>query len=188
MCIYIERIKSYKTFCSYVVLNDVICRKLIALISKWCSNLAVTDRICNPDLEPLCLTLRPNYLPWQFTNTFVCVVYIPPSGNATRVSDCVHLQNKPDAPMFILGDLKRCGLNKSLPGLCQFVQCSTRNNKTLDKCYGNIKGAYKARARPPHDKSDHNVIQLLPTYPSTFKSTGRKMPLNLGTLQGSGPL
>lgn len=83
-----------------------------------CSNLAVT----NPDLELTCVTLRPNYLPREFTNTFVCVVYIPPSGNATRaasqISDRVHLQNKPDAPMLILGDLKHCGLNKSLPGFC----------------------------------------------------------------------
>lgn len=117
---------------------------------RWCSNLDVTDRICNPDLKLLCVTLRPNYLPREFTNTFVCVVYIPPSGNATRaarqISDSVHLQNKTDTPMFILGDLKHCGLNKSLPVFCQFVQCSTRDN-TLDKCYGNIKGAYTARAR-----------------------------------------
>lgn len=76
--------------------------------------------------------------------------------------------------MFILGDLKHCSLNKSLPGLCQFVQCSIRNNKTLDKCYGNIKGAYPARARAPLGNSDHNVIQLLPTYPSAFKSTRKE--------------
>lgn len=63
--------------------------------------------------------------------------------------------------MFILGGLKHCGLNKSLPGLCQFVQSSTRNNKTLDKCYGNIKGAYPARARPPLCKLDHNVTHQL---------------------------
>ena len=122
---------------------------------SWCRNFVVRDKICNPDLELLCVTLRPYYLPREFTNIFVCVVYIPPSGNAGRaanaITDCVHrhLQAKPDAPMFILGDFNHCSLNKSLPGFHQYVKCSTRNNNILDKCYGNIKDAYTARARPP---------------------------------------
>ena len=134
------------------------------------------DRICTPDLELLCVTLRPHYLPREFTNLFVCVVYVPPSGNAGRaanlIADCVHrhLESKPDAPMMILGDFNHCSLNKTLPGFDQYVKCSTRNNNILDKCYGNIKDAYTARARPPLKNSDHNVIQLLPTYRSVFKS------------------
>lgn len=104
-----------------------------------------------------------------------CVLYIPPNRNATRaagqITDCVHrhLQNKPDAPTLILGDFNDCRLEKFLPGFSQYVKCNTRNN-ILDKCYGNIKDAYTVRARPPLDNSDHNVIQLLPTYRSVFKS------------------
>lgn len=143
---------------------------------SWCRNFAVRNKICNPDLELLLVTLRPHYLPREFTNIFVCVVYIPPSGNATRaanqISDCVHhhLQSKPDAPLFILGDFNHCILDKCLPGFYQYVKCNTRNNNILDKCSGNVKGAYTARARPPLSNSDHNTIQLLPTYRSLFKS------------------
>lgn len=54
----------------------------IYIKDSWCSNFAIRDNICNPDLELLCVTLRPHYLPREFTNLFVCAVYIPPSGNA----------------------------------------------------------------------------------------------------------
>ena len=37
-------------------------------------------------------------------------------------------------------------------------------------CYGNVKDAYSARAKPPLSNSDHNVVHLLPTYRSVFKS------------------
>ncbi|XDV36635.1 hypothetical protein PO909_006381 [Leuciscus waleckii] len=73
--------------------------------------------------------------------------------------------------MLILGDFNHCSLDKTLPGFYQYVKCNTRNNTILDKCYGNIKDAYTARARPPLNNSDHNVIQLLPKYRSVFKSS-----------------
>ncbi|KAK0153068.1 hypothetical protein N1851_005260 [Merluccius polli] len=110
---------------------------------KWCCNVAVRDKICNPDLELLCITLRPYYLPREFSNIFVCVVYVPPDANATRaasrIADCVHqhLQNKPDATMLILGDMNHCKLEAFLPGFQQYVKCNTRKDKVLDKCYVN---------------------------------------------------
>jgi len=73
--------------------------------------------------------------------------------------------------MLILGDFNHCSLDKTLPGFHQYVKCNTRNNSILDKCYGNIKDAYTARARPPLNNSDHNVIQLLPLYRTVFKSS-----------------
>lgn len=73
--------------------------------------------------------------------------------------------------MFILGDFNHCCLNKTLPGFDQYVKCNTRNERLLDKCYGNVKQAYTAKARPPLKDSDHIVIHLLPTYRSVFKST-----------------
>lgn len=77
---------------------------------------------------------------------FVCVLYIPPSRNASRaasqIADCVYhqLQRKPEAPIFVVGDFNHCSLNKSLPGFYQYLKC-------VDKCYSNIKDAYTARAR-----------------------------------------
>lgn len=149
----------------------------IYIKDSWCSNFAIRDTICNPDLELLCVTLRPHYLPREFSNIFVCAVYVPPSGNANRaanqIADCVHrhLQNKPDAPILILGDFNHSSLNKSLPGFYQYVKCNTRKNNILDKCYGNVRDAYTARAKSPLANSDHNAIHLLPTYRSVFKSS-----------------
>lgn len=87
-----------------------------------CQNIATRKKICNPDLEQLCITLRPHYLPREFTKKFVCLVHILPSGNANRevkqITDCIHhlLQSNPDAPMLILGDFNHCSLTKTLPG------------------------------------------------------------------------
>lgn len=144
---------------------------------SWCRNIATRKKICNPNLELLCITLRSHYLPREFTNIFVCLVYIPLSGNANRaakqITDCVHhlLQSKPDAPMLILGDFNHCSLTKTLPGFYQYVKGNTRNNNILDKCYGNIRDAYTAKIRPPLCNSDHNVIHLLPIYRSVFKTS-----------------
>lgn len=75
----------------------------IYINESWCRNFVVRESICNPDLELLCINLPPYYLPREFTNIFVCAVYIPPSGNvhraASQIADCVykHLQIKPDA-------------------------------------------------------------------------------------------
>lgn len=41
----------------------------------------------------------------------------------------------------------------------------------LDKCYGNINDAYRAKALPPLANSDHLTIHLLPTYKSLLKSS-----------------
>lgn len=144
---------------------------------SWCTNYAVKDKVCSPDLELLCLSLRPFYLPRDFGNIFVCVVYIPPSGNAgkaaSRIADCVHQQllNKPDAPMFVLGDFNHCNLNSALPGFQQYVRNSTRKNKILDRCYGNVEDAYAAKIRPPLSNSDHNTIQLIPTFKPAIKKS-----------------
>ncbi len=107
----------------------------------------------------------------------ICAVYIPPSGNASkaaaRVADCVHhqLQNKPDAPIFIMGDFNHCNLNTALPGFQQYVKSNTCKDKLLEKCYGNIENAYSAIIKPPLANSDHNTVHLIPVYKSAIKSS-----------------
>ena len=109
---------------------------------SWCRNVAVRDKICNPDLELLCITLRPHYIPREFSNIFVCSVYVPPDAKANnaakQIADCVHrhLQEKPDAVMLVLGDVNHCDLERFLPGFEQYVRCGTRKENILDKCYG----------------------------------------------------
>lgn len=137
--------------------------------NSWCTSFTVKDTVCTPDLELLCLSLRPFYLPRDYGNIFICAVYA--SKAASRIADCVHqqLENKPDAPIFVLGDFNHCKMDYALPGFHQYVNNSTRKNKVLDKCYGNIKEAYAAKIKPPLASSDHNTIQLIPTFQSALK-------------------
>ena len=88
-----------------------------------------------------------------------------------RVAVCVHqqLQCAPGAPVFILGDFNHCKLELSLPGFEQYVKCETREKRVLDKCYGNIKDAYVARAIPSLANSDHNTVHLILTYKTLLK-------------------
>ncbi|KAK0137741.1 hypothetical protein N1851_026045 [Merluccius polli] len=144
--------------------------------NSWCSQYTVREKYCDPDLELLCLSMRPFYLPREYGNV-ICAVYVPPSANAARaanrLAECVHAQmlRTPGAPIFVLGDVNHCRLEPALPGFHQYVKCGTRNNKVLDKCYGNIKNAYRAKALPPLANSDHSTVQLMPTYKSVLKSS-----------------
>lgn len=51
------------------------------------------------------------------------------------------------------------------------VMCHIRSNSILDKCHINIKDVYTSWALPPLGNSDHDAIQLLPTYRPAFKSS-----------------
>lgn len=95
-------------------------------------------------------------------------MYVPPDGNAVkaaaRITDCVQqqLHKTPGAAVFILGDFNHCKLEQVLTGFEQYVQCVTHDQYILDKCYGNIKKAYRyiAGPKPPLANSDHNIIHL----------------------------
>lgn len=147
----------------------------IYIKDKWCCQHMVRDTVCNPDVELLCLSLRPFYLPREFGNIIICAVYVPLIGNAANaarcISDCVNeqLRRTPAAPIFILGDFNQCRLELILPGYEQYIKCSTRGNRTLDKCYGNVKDAYVAKAKPPLSNCDHNTVHLIPTYKTLLK-------------------
>lgn len=88
------------------------------------------------------------------------LVYIPPSGNVTRVAEtiasCVH-RLKAASPAFVLGDFNGCRMNKSLPTYHQYVTCANRASKTSDLCYRNLKDAYRAK-KPLLSTADHNVV------------------------------
>ena len=144
---------------------------------NWCKQFTIMETVCDPDLELLCVSLRPFYLPREFGNIIICAAYVPPSGNAAkaanRLMDCAHaqLQRTPGAPLFILGDFNHCRLEPVSSGFYQYVKCSTRNNKILDKCFGNIRGAYTAKSLPPLSNSDHLTVHHIPTYRTVLKSS-----------------
>ncbi len=143
--------------------------------NRWCSQFTTRESVCNPDIELLCLSLRPFYLPREFGNIVLCTVYIPPGCNAVKaaitIADCIHnqLERTPEAPCFVLGDFNHCKLEATLPGFSQYVNCNTRGGNILDKCYGNIINAYTAKVKPPLGSSDHNTVQPIPTYRSLLK-------------------
>lgn len=141
---------------------------------KWCSTSVVRETLCTPDIELLSVSLRPFYLPREFPQIFITLVYIHPKPNATNatwaIADTVHrLQNI--APSFIMGDFNHCKLGKSLANFHQYVTCPTRNMRCLDLCYGSIKGAYKSFQQAPLGTSDHSVVYLCPTYKPVLKET-----------------
>ncbi len=45
---------------------------------RWCRQHTVREKICSSDVELLCVSLRPFYLPREFGNILICSVYVPP--------------------------------------------------------------------------------------------------------------
>ncbi|KAI3373610.1 hypothetical protein L3Q82_022207 [Scortum barcoo] len=55
-------------------------------------------------------------------------------------------------------------LSATLPNFHQYVNCCTRDNKTLDLLYANTAGAYSSSPLPPLGRSDHNLVHLRTVY------------------------
>ena len=145
--------------------------------SRWCTNVTVKEALCHEDVELLSVALRPFYLPREFNQLFITVVYIHPKANIKRaadtVADVVHrlASQSPDAPSFIMGDFNKCRLYKVLPTFRQYVTCSTCGDHTLDLCYGNIRDAFRSRPLPNLGRSVHQMVQLIPLYRQKLKRT-----------------
>ena len=145
---------------------------------RWCNsaNVTVRKQLNTSDLDLLAVSLRPRYLPREFGQIFVTVVYTPPHANparaASQIADVVRdLQLiSPDAPNFIAGDFNSCELRTCLPTFHQYVSVPTRKTKTIDRLYGNIPDAYKSFVLPSVGKSDHDCAYLIPSYLPKIKS------------------
>ena len=155
--------------------------------SRWCNpkHITVKERICTPDIELLAMSLRPYYLPREFSHCIIVTVYIQPSAVAAQASDVIHstvagLQTRhPSAFIIVNGDFNHVKVSRALSNFTQYVTCNTRHNKTLDLLYANIKEAYSATVLPPLGGSDHNLIRLVPTY----KPVVRRQPATTRTVQ-----
>lgn len=152
--------------------------------NSWCSAVLVREKLCTTDIELLAVSLRPYYLPREFPQLFIILVYIHPRANASKAIE--HLTStlhkldhlSPDSPKFILGDFNHCSPEKSLKGFQQYITCSTRQGKTLDKCYGTVPDAYKALPLPPLGTADHHTILLAPAYTPVIRRT-KKVTKNI---------
>jgi len=154
---------------------------------RWChpDHVCVKERFCSPNIELLAVGMRPYYLPREFTSAIVVVVYVPPSADAEEAVDTIHstvsalLNHQPGAFMAITGDFNHTTLDKALPTFHQYIDCPTRNNKTLDLLYANTKDAYSATALPPLGRSDHDLVRLTPRYVPLVK----RLPVTTRTVR-----
>ncbi|KAI4874712.1 hypothetical protein NFI96_009725 [Prochilodus magdalenae] len=166
---------------------------------RWCNpgHITVKEVICQPDIELCVVGMRPYYLPREFTKVVMCAVYVPPSANADVACDVINsaiarVQNQsPNAFIAVSGDFNHTSLSSCLPTFTQFVKCSTRENRTLDLLYANVKAAYNSKALPPLGRSDHNLVVLTPQYkplvqrqPASIRSVRKWSPEAVESLQG----
>nr|XP_049609558.1 uncharacterized protein LOC125988413 [Syngnathus scovelli] len=154
---------------------------------RWCNpgHVSVKTVLCCRDLELLAVSSRPYYLPREFSHVITICVYIPPSADAATACETIHTvtarltTQHPNAFVIISGDFNHATLDSTLPVFHQAVDCPTRNNRTIDLMYVNVRDAYKATPLPPLGKSDHNLIHLHPEYTPLVK----KQPVATRTIR-----
>ena len=140
---------------------------------RYCNraNITVRKTLSTPDVDLISVSLRPKYLPREFGQIFMTVVYSHPSADnkraAKEITDVIRALQliAPDAPNFIIGDFnKGLDMKKSLPDLRQYITCNTRKNSRPDGFYGNIPNAYQSYLLPNIGQSDHHTVHLIPSY------------------------
>ena len=142
---------------------------------NWCKNYTTRSLICQENIELLCVSFRPFYLPREFGQVHTILVYIPPDANADAATGVIAetvnslATASPDAPVIILGDFNQCRIEDVLPNYQQTIDCVTRGNNVLDRCYCSVQDAYKSVPRPSIGKSDHLTVHLLPKYKQIIK-------------------
>ena len=122
--------------------------------NKWATNFTVRETVNTKHYEMLTVSLRPHYLPREFGQITVTLVYVPGPDFTLAADRIAENYNKvvsrsPDQLLFVLGDFNRCDISYQLPTLHQYVSCPTRMDKMLDMCFGNIHDVYVSKCRLP---------------------------------------
>ena len=68
---------------------------------------------------------------------------------------------------------------KRHPVFTQYVTCTTREERTLDLLYANVKDAYTSTSLPPLGRCDHNLVLLTPCYVPLVK----RLPVTTKTVR-----
>lgn len=148
---------------------------IIYINEAWCKNFTVVKQHCDSDIELLVIKCRPFYLPREFSQIIVSSVYIPPDGDADAAADILYTSvhnmesESPEAVEIILGDFNHCDFGSYVPHYTQYVNCTTRLDRTLDLFFCNIKCGYVSKKKVPLGISDHNMIHLVPSYRQVLK-------------------
>ncbi|KAI3352035.1 hypothetical protein L3Q82_020850 [Scortum barcoo] len=126
---------------------------------KWCNpgHIHVKKQRCTRDIELLAVSIRPYYLPREFSHVIAITTYIPPSANAEPAASpqCCALQT--EHPQLF----------SSSPGILTISPKLCTDNKT--GLYANTAGAYSSSPLPPLGRSDHNLVHLRPVYTPMVK-------------------
>ena len=117
-------------------------------------------------------TFRPKYLPREFTNIFITILYIPPFSDKAAAANRIKtintlVANKSQALQIILGDMNRCDLK--LPSFVQQVTCKTRRHETLAQMHCKVPG-YKCSKAAPLGNSGNNMVYITPKYRRKLKA------------------
>lgn len=88
---------------------------ILYLNNRWCnpSHVTVKDTLCCCDLELLAVSMRPDYLPREFTHVIAVCVYFPPRADAY----------KPNTPRLFLLYLETLIMSLSLHSGCLSSIC-----------------------------------------------------------------
>ncbi|KAL0162011.1 hypothetical protein M9458_041407 [Cirrhinus mrigala] len=139
---------------------------LMMLVNEaWATDVEVENIMITPHYELMVASIIPHDHPEDAPPLTFILVYVPGPDFAQAAAEIIGfysdaVERYPGGPIFLLGDFNRCEI--TLKDVEQYVTCPTREENILDKCYGNVPGAYRSERRPPLGKSDHNVIHLIP--------------------------
>lgn len=138
--------------------------------NRWCSpsHVKVRMAVCNKHIELLAVGLQPYYLQREFSLAIIIIVYIAPNANAAQAYDVISsataalLNRSPSAFVAVTCDFNHVNLSTVLPTFKQYVDCKTRDNKTLDLFYANATEACTSIPLSPLGRPDHNLVYLQP--------------------------
>ena len=103
----------------------------------------------------LTVSVRPYYIPREFSHVLVTTVDVPPSADAKDAANVIssHMHDleisAPGAFKIITCDFNHCPLKTSTMNYFHHVKCSTRKERILDQCYTKVQDAYTAVSLPP---------------------------------------
>ena len=125
--------------------------------------MSVKHKVCPPNVELFTVSVRPYYIPREFSHVLITTVYVPPSANAKDAANAIS-SHVIDLETSAPDDFNHCSLKTSIINYFQHVKCATRKDCILDQCYTNVKDANTSVPLPPLGRSDHNIVQLIPRY------------------------
>ena len=106
---------------------------------NWATQYCVRKRVCTRDFELLTVSFRPFYLPHEFGQITVILVYVPGPDFKTaaeRITESFNeaVSRSVDQPVFILGDFNSCDLSPPSshpPAVHHLSNPSKQNNRSV---------------------------------------------------------